>query len=185
MIHLLLHASGAMAFQSLRLLHLYDLALLSARMTAADWEELLQRRAPGQSWKWAWPPLNLTARYFSLRIPPDVISTLRRDCPGLLRTVSRRRRVSDVSYSYSRIDAFPGIEWSQSLPEMAAFVLSRVRPGAEHLVFREVSCRTQRWAAGTQWSSLTQVRRIARWILARPIRPVTLHAVLAALAQTP
>jgi hypothetical protein len=69
MMHLLLHASGCMASQSLRLLHLHDLALLSARMTAADWDELLGSRAPGQSLRWAWPPLEMTARYYSLKIP--------------------------------------------------------------------------------------------------------------------
>ena len=45
MVHLLLHAAGSMASQALRLLQLHDLALLADQMTAADWDELLQRRS--------------------------------------------------------------------------------------------------------------------------------------------
>jgi len=41
MIHLLLHAAGSMAFQSLRLLHLHDLARLSSQMTQEDWDAVL------------------------------------------------------------------------------------------------------------------------------------------------
>jgi hypothetical protein len=185
MLHLLLHASGASAFQSLRILHLHDIALLSARMTGADWEELLRRRSPGQSLRWAWPPLAMTERYYSLKLPTDLRTALSRACPRLLKLFSQRREVSDVSYSYPRIDAFPGIEWSKSLPEMAAFMLTRIRPGDEHLALRDKNLLTQRWTAGSQWSSLSQVSRIARWLVARPMRPVTLHAVRAALAQTP
>jgi Uncharacterised nucleotidyltransferase len=183
MTHLLLHASGSIAYQSLRLLHLHDLALLSARMSAQDWEALMRLQAPGRSMHWAWPPLAMTGRYYALQAPQDVLKALRSSCPRLLREVSRRRRVSDVSYSYPRVDAFPGIEWSQSLPEMAAFILSRVRPSREHVALRETTSLTQAWAAGARWSSLSQVHRIARWIVARPVRPATLHAVKAALAQ--
>jgi len=185
MIHLLLHASGNIAFKSLRMLHLHDIALLSARMTESDWEELLRMGYSGQSMKWAWPPLLMTDRYYRLNLPTGVRAALRRCCPSLLRTMTQRRALSEVSYSYPRIDAFPGIEWSQSLLETTAFVLSRIWPSKRHLAERETSAARQRWAAGAEWSSMSQVRRIAQWIVARPIRPVTLHAVRAALAHAP
>ena len=55
----------------------------------------------------------------------------------------------------------------------------------EHALYaRETTRQTQPWTAGAQWSSLSQVRRIARWVIARPMRPATLHAVNAALVQT-
>ena len=184
MIHLLLHASGGMACQSLRVLHLHDLALLSRRMTPADWEDLLRTRARGRSLRWAWPPLALTARYFPLDIPADVTAALRRECPPLLRNLSRRRCISDVSYSYSRIDAFPGIEWSQSAGEMISYARSRIRPSDAHLAWRAAAAVTDPWAAAAPWSSLSQAQRILRWIVARPTRPVTLYAVNAALART-
>jgi hypothetical protein len=185
MMHLLLHAAGAMTFQTLRVLHLHDIALLSARMTEADWEELLRSRTAGQSLRWAWPPLAMAERYYALRLPPGLRRALVRACPRLLRTICQRQTVSDVSYSYPLIDAFPGIQWSQSLSDMAGFILSRIRPSDRHLAWREVNLVTQHWAGGSQWSSLSQGRRIVRWIVARPLRPVTLHAVRAALAQTP
>ena len=40
MSHLLLHAAGSICNRSLRLMHLHDIALLSARMTADDWRAL-------------------------------------------------------------------------------------------------------------------------------------------------
>ena len=49
MSHLVLHAAGGTAFQSLRLLHLHDLARLSASMTRADWEQFLDSRNCRQS----------------------------------------------------------------------------------------------------------------------------------------
>jgi hypothetical protein len=69
MIHLLLHAAGAMASQSLRLLHLHDLARLSSQMTQDDWEAVLQAGERGRRPWWAFPPLNLTSRYFPSKIP--------------------------------------------------------------------------------------------------------------------
>lgn len=185
MMHLLLHAAGAMACRSLRMLQLQDIALLSARMTAADWDELLQSRNPGQSMGWAWPPLAMTDRYYSLELPAHARAALQRACPRALGRLAQRRQVTDMSYSYPRIDAFPGIEWSQSLRDTVAFVLSRIRPSDPHLALRETIALTQRWATGDQWSSQSQVVRIARWIFARPMRPVTLHAVRAALADAP
>jgi Uncharacterised nucleotidyltransferase len=185
MTHLLLHAAGAMAFQSLRLLHLHDLALLSARMTGSDWEQLLENRAPDRPMHWALPPLQLTARYYPLHIPANVLAALRADCPALLRQLSQRRRLSDVSYSYPWVDAFPGIEWSRSVHDMAQFVVSRVRPGAQHLALRETTVLTQSWASGAAWSSMSQMHRIARWITSRPLRPCTMHAVNAARARMP
>ena len=38
MLHLLLHASGSMVSQSLRLIQLHDVAMLSLKMNANDWE---------------------------------------------------------------------------------------------------------------------------------------------------
>ena len=66
-------------------------------------------------------------------------------------------------------------------PKAAA---SRVRPSAELIVLREHPAETEAWANESQWSRLSQSRRILRWITSRPARPVTMHAVCAALAQS-
>jgi hypothetical protein len=180
MIHLLLHAAGAMAFQALRLLQLHDLAQLSSRMTEADWDEVLAHsRRGGRLW-WAFPPLNLASRYFSSRIPSRVLAALADDCPFVLGMVSRRSTLYEVSYSYPCVDAFPGVEWAQSIREVLEYAVSRVRPGAEHVALREQAAKSQAWASQSEWARLSQGRRIVRWVTSRPPRAVTMHAVSAA-----
>ena len=44
MAHLLLHAAGAMAYRTLRLIQLHDIALLAPRLTESDWHQLLDLR---------------------------------------------------------------------------------------------------------------------------------------------
>jgi hypothetical protein len=181
MIHLLLHAAGSMAFQALRLLHLHDLALLSSRMTEADWDQVLaQRRRDRRLW-WAFPPLHLAARYFPSRIPNRVLSVLADDCPFVLDRVSRRKTLYEVSFSYPCVDAFPGIEWAQSIRELLEYVVNRVLPGAEHIALRESAAKSEAWASHSHWVRLSQGRRIVRWVTSRPPRVVTMHAVSAAL----
>jgi hypothetical protein len=183
MIHLLLHAAGAMAFQSLRLLHLHDLARLSSQLTEEDWNAVLKAGERGERPWWAFPPLNLTSRYFPSKIPVWVLTALAGDCPYLLKRAARHRTLCDVSYSHLWVDAFPGMEWSQSLREVLEYVASRVRPSAKHIAFREHTAKSEAWAIRGQWSQLSQSRRILQWITSRPTRPVTMHAVRAALAQ--
>jgi hypothetical protein len=183
MIHLLLHAAGSMAFQSLRLLHLHDLARLSSQMTEQDWDAVLKAGEGGDRPWWAFPPLNLTSRYFPSQIPVGVLSALADECPYLLARATRHRTLCDVSYSHLWVDAFPGMEWSQSLPQVLKYVASRVRPSAKHIAFREHTAKSEAWANRGQWARLSQGRRILQWITSRPTRPVTMHAVRAAFAQ--
>lgn len=183
MLHLLLHAAGAMAFQSLRLLHLHDLASLARLMRPADWDAILEYRARARSLWWALPPLGVMRRYYAEAFPARVLAAFECDCPWLLERWSRRRTLSDVSYSHLRVDAFPGIAWSQSLAELLAYALSRIRPDAHWQAQRESASKNEAWASESQWANLSQHRRILRWLTSRQSRPVTMHAVRAALAQ--
>jgi hypothetical protein len=185
MIHLLLHAAGSMAFQSLRLLHLHDLARLSSQMTEEDWDAVLKAGERGDRPWWAYPPLNLTSRYFPSKIPVSVLNALANECPYLLERATRHRTLCDVSYSRLWMDAFPGMEWSRSLREALRYVASRVRPSEEQIAFRAYVAKSEGWASRGQWSRLSQSRRILHWITSRPTRLVTMHAVRAALAQSP
>jgi hypothetical protein len=90
-----------------------------------------------------------------------------------------------MSLSHLWVDAFPGIEWSQSIPEMLSYAASRIRPSAEHLAARATSAVSDDWAADSQWSKFSQGRRIARWLTSRPIRPATMHVLRATLAEAP
>jgi hypothetical protein len=183
MIHLLLHAAGAMASRTLRLLHLHDLALLSLHLTSADWDEVLGQGADDRGPWWALPPLHLTARYYSSAVPPRVLTTLGSECSWLLGRIALRKTLSDVSLSYLWISAFPGIEWSQSVPEMLRYAVSRVLPSEEELTLRENVARNEAWASQSQSYNLSHSRRMLRWVTSRPTRAATMHVVRATFAQ--
>jgi hypothetical protein len=176
MTHLLIHAAGSMAFRSLRLLHLHDIALVSSRMADSDWDELNRR------W-WALPPLQLTARYYPDAVPAAVLAALSKRCPPALRHIARHRRISDVSLSYPWIEAFPGIAWSRSCAEIVEYIGGRVWPDKELRRLRAKQVETEAASSATQWGRLSQTQRTLRWLTSRPLRVETLHAVRMALAQ--
>jgi hypothetical protein len=183
MAHLVLHAAGGMAYRSLRLLQLHDIALLCRRMTDSDWDELLTlgdgRRAP---W-WALPPLALTARYYRNVVPDRVLSALESACHGRLRRISHQRLLSDVSLSYPWIEAFPGLEWTQSLGEMWEHVANRTLRAARLLAPHKRSIAEGVISADSTWPINSQRPYILRWLISRPLRPATMRPIRAALEQ--
>jgi hypothetical protein len=183
MVHLLLHAAGAMTFQALRHIHLHDLALLSSHMSELEWDDVLLLRSRGRPIWWAFPPLKLTSRYYPSSVPARVLAALADDCPLVLKRISGHKSLYDVSYSYLWLDALPGIEWSQSLGEVLRYAASRVKPDAALIKIRQQTLASQAWATDSQWVGMSQGRRIVRWLTSRQTRPVTMHAVHAALAQ--
>jgi hypothetical protein len=184
MAHLLLHAAGAMASRTLRLLQLHDVALLSRRMTAADWAECLGSGAGVDGSWWAWPPLRLTARYYPATIPAAILTGLKPACPRLLAMLMQHRTLSDVSLSALRIEAFPGIEWSRSAVEAARYVVNRALPNREVRELRTQLERSRISAAATRWNQLSQGRRMLLWMAARQMRAETLYPVRMALRET-
>ncbi|WP_266182581.1 nucleotidyltransferase family protein [Dyella humicola] len=183
MSHLLLHAAGNICNRSLRLLHLNDIALLSAHMSTTDWSVLCGEHAADSRW-WALPPLRLVARYYKRAVPEDVIARLERYCPPLLRTMSRRQTLTQVSCSDLWLHALPGIEWSRSISEAGRYVRNRLRPSEEAIQERADMARTQLWLQGQSWVTSKHGHRILTW-LTRPVpRLDTLYVVRAAL-ETP
>lgn len=180
--HLLLHAAGSMAFQGLRILQLHDIALLAGRMSDADWQEIIESSPSRDRGWWAYPPLQLTSRYYHAKVPTTVLASLKHDCRLVLRTLGAKKSLVEVSYSYLWVKAFPGIEWSQSIGEMLGFAASRMRPSAMHLAQRKQIASSQAWGKQDDWSRLSQGRRMLRWLTSRQTRPVTMHAVTAAFA---
>lgn|ERR1700733_788118 len=179
--HLLLHAAGSMAFQGLRILQLHDIALLAARMSESDWNEIATSSAP-RIW-WAFPPLELMSRYYPARVPRRILAALSDDCSYFLRVLAARKSLIDVSFSYLWVSAFPGIEWSQSIPECLAYAASRVRPNTTHMAQRKYVAATQAWAKQGDWSRMSQGRRMFRWLASRQTRPTVMHAISAAFAH--
>jgi len=180
MFHLLFHAAGAMALGSLRLLHLNDLALLGSRLEPREWDEIFESGSREPLW-WALPPLRLTSRYYESRIPACVLARASQDCPRVLTKLTASHSLTDVSYSRLRIDAFPGVEWSESVPLALKYVWNRFRPPPEHIAWR-ARARSTGWAAGSEWPAMSQRRRILKWLGSRPARPAAMHAVRAAFS---
>jgi hypothetical protein len=184
LIHVLLHASGAMIFRSLRLLNLHDVARLSRSMTDEDWEEVLRQTAgidDGNLW-WAFPPLALAARYYSC-VPDRVLACAAAGCHWLLKQVYGRRTLSDVSPSHLWISAFPAIEWARSPREMLAYAAARVAPSAETVALRKAFATVQPRVSGGSWAHLSQGQRMLRWVMSRQARHETLQPVRAALSD--
>jgi hypothetical protein len=179
MSHLLLHAAGNMCGRSLRLLHLHDIARLATRLSASDWDVLWDDAAE-PPW-WALPPLRLAACHYPEAIPAAVLTRLERDCPVLLRTISRRQSLTRVSCSELWLHAFAGIEWSRSVHEAGRYLRNRVSPPQEALKERADMARTQLWLQGQDWVTSPHRRRVLTW-LTRPVpRMDILYVVRAAL----
>jgi hypothetical protein len=180
LMHLVLHAAGAMAGRELRLLHLHDLALVCGGMRAQEWDEILQRGESGTQGPWWFlPPLRLAHRYYPDIVPSSVLSRLGRGCPPHLNRVTARQRLTDVSLSSVWIRAFPGIEWSRSATESVRYMLARVRPDAESRAIRATDAASAPWA--NRWQGLSQSSRIVRWMTSRPTRAATMYVIREAL----
>lgn len=182
LMHLVLHAAGAMACRELRLMHLHDLALVCGEMRAQDWDEILHRGESGSQGPWWFlPPLRLVHRYYPDIVPSSVLSRLRRGCPPHLNRVTARKRLTDVSLSSVWIRAFPGIEWSRSATESVKYMLARVRPDTEARTIRTTDAASAPWALGSRWQGLSQSSRIVRWMTSRPTRSATMYVIREAL----
>lgn len=182
--HLLVHAAGCMVNRTLRLVHVHDLALLSARMSASDWRCLLQARsACGAGPWWALPPLVLMCRYYGPAVPGLVLAELNSSCHWMLRLAARRQLLSDVSHTRLAIAAFPGLEWSRSLAELTGYMRERIGPGESSVQLRQQIQQQQDWGVHSRWCQLSQGARMLRWLLQRPLRPPSMHCVRAALGE--
>ena len=170
MLHLLLHAAGSMPIKGVRLLQLHaHPALLSAQMNESEWDEVLAFSTRRQRLWWGDPPLKLTTRYYSSKIPEHVLSAFACECPfALIKCLSTSARCMTFRIHTLRVDAFPGIEWSQSLCEAVEYAARRLRPTAQHVALREYAAQSQAWGKQGQWSQMSQSHRVLRWICFAP-----------------
>ncbi len=178
MAHLLLHAAGAAAFRTLRLVQLHDLALLSARMSEEDWDQLLGPIGRQCGLWWALSPLVLLQRYYDA-VPGRVLAAAARECPWPLRRSCHQQLLWKVSFSDLGRRAFPGIEWSRSPGDVLAYLAERTVISAQVLARALIPGSTALARSGCPG------RGDVRWLAWRPARPATLNAVRHALAQPP
>jgi hypothetical protein len=180
LLHLLLHAAGNLCNRSLRLMHLHDIALLAATMTARQWEQLLSMSPSPKAFWWAFPPLEMLNRYQPGLVPQQVLNTFRLACPWALRRLCHRASLSQLSFASMSIPAFPAMAWCTSPRERLRYVRQRLLPGPEQLAGRDVTAAEQ-WAVQDPWSRMSQGRRVIRWLFARPPRQAAMYIVAAAL----
>jgi hypothetical protein len=174
MTHLLLHAAGNIRIRALRLIHVHDIAALSARLSGRDWCRVLEE--PASCW-WAYPPLALAARYFPEAIPPDVLSLASVACPSRLRRIAQQQRISDVSLSHLWIEFCPGIEWCGSIREKMRFIGARIFPDAAVRAEIRTNETTSDWTTNSPWVRLSRPRRMLRWAVSRTPRVATIWSV--------
>ena len=184
LLHLLLHAAGNMKAHALRQIQLHDIALLSARLAESDWQTLLEIARDGAGLWWAFPPLAMTLRYYDCAVPTELRRSVRANCPRLLRRVSERHDLTEVSWSNLRISAFPGIAWSRSPSDVLRYARSRALPERDTLELLRSSLERHPQMRRVHWYQLSQGRRIARWLLSRPPRVQTITSVAAALRES-
>jgi Uncharacterised nucleotidyltransferase len=184
MMHLVLHAAGNMRAHALRLIQLYDIALLAEGFSVSDWENLIcAYREPSDIW-WALPPLLMVERYFPGAIPASVTARLARHCPWWLRRATDSQNLADVSWSNLRVYAFPGIEWSRTPTEVLRLVRARLLPDAEARMELTRFSSHHPGASNVPWYGISQGNRILRWVFSKPPRVQALLPVRAALAES-
>jgi Uncharacterised nucleotidyltransferase len=181
LLHLLLHAAGNMKAHALRQIQLHDVSLLAARLDDADWQTLLDIASAGDALWWAFPPLALTLRYYPCAVPHELWRVLRASCPRILRLVSDRKELSDVSWSNLRISALPGIAWSRTPADVLRYARGRALPDRDVIELVRSALERQPQMQHVPWYQLSQSGRIARWLLSRPPRVQTITSVAAAL----
>lgn len=178
MAHLLLHAAGNLCNRTLRLIHVHDLALLSARMSATDWEVCLA--IAGEPW-WMVPPLLMLDRYYPQALPRAVLVSMQRHCPPLLRHAARGPALTRHSSSDLWLRALPGLPWLRDWRSLGTYAWQRVRPNQEARQERADMLRTQTWLQEQPWVSRGTVRRLLTWAT-RPVpRADTMYLLQGAL----
>lgn len=183
--HLLLHAAGNMCFQSMRLIHLHDIAALAGRLQTSDWDELMQPGEDGQKPWWILPPLALVDRYFAGRIPAQLLSHAALRCPPLLRWVSKRHRIVDISLSKLSIPMLPGVAWSRSTTEAFAWALNRLYPGRQTVAAYKKAALGEHIPTVTGWAQLSRWQKGLRILTRSSPRPQTMYSVQRALSYRP
>jgi len=176
--HLLLHAAADMAIRALRMIQLHDIALLAPRLSPPEWQQL----ASWAPW-WAWPPLALAERYYGPLAPVETLRELEQRCPGHLRRACARRSLYEVGMPRLWLEAFPGLEWTRTVSEAFRYMRARLVPSAALRAERLRMLQSEPSLASSEWSRLSQGRRIVRFLHARPARPWPMHNVRAAVAQ--
>lgn len=178
--HLLLHAANNIRTRALRFIQLYDIALLSSRFGRQQWQELTECEGGTAGLWWAYAPLMITARYFPSRVPDSVLAAAATRCPWLLKKLSRRHTLTEVSWSKLRFQAFPGAEWCRTPAQILRFAAERAFPG--HTGGAAPNLYVSRpYFSASRWHTLSRFDRALRWAFSSPTRVQSMYPIRVAL----
>jgi hypothetical protein len=118
--HLLIHASADVMVGRVRLVQLYDIALVGARMSHAEWAALLDAGRRRGEERLLYPALSLAERYVGCIASPEVLAALAQGTPARLRAFLEHADLYYLSFCNPQ---------TMSLGEK----LSVYRPGREQL----------------------------------------------------
>ena len=181
LLHLLLHASGAMRANASRAIQFHDVAIVCRGMGPEDWREIFELIP--NNW-WMYPVLLLAERCFPGNVPAASLAEAGSRCPRWLRRRMGRASLFDVSWSNPRILALPGIEWSRSVSHALRFARARIFPTRVALDELAQTAVSQPQLMHAGWYEVSHPQRILRWLTGRARRVQTMASVMAACADS-
>ncbi len=119
--HLLIHSTGDVMVGRVRLVQLYDIAVVGARLSPADWDLLVEEGQRRREERLLYAPLRLAERYLGRVAPPGVMADLAQSTPTRLCGFLERADLYYLSFCNPR-------------PLSLGDKLSLYRPGREKLV---------------------------------------------------
>lgn len=180
--HLLLHAAGNLSVRGGRLIQLHDIALLCRDHRS---ELLLEAFGAAAVPWWAWPPLALAERCFPGSVDPTALERAAATCPWWLRRHIMGRSLEDLCLVDPRILAMPALAWTDGLGAALEYAWRQLVPDRASTQFRMTTAPRQAMTAGSSWSVQPQWLRVLRWLLARPLRVLTMYSLRTACSYSP
>ncbi|XHS78838.1 nucleotidyltransferase family protein [Burkholderiaceae bacterium UC74_6] len=180
--HLLLHAAGNLSVRSGRLIQLHDIALLCRSLRSEALSSAFGTTAT--PW-WAWPALALAERCFPGSVEPSVLGQAAAACPWWLRRQVMARSLEEVSLVDPRILAMPALAWADDFGAALEYAWRQLVPDRESTQLRRTTAPRQAMTAGSSWSVQPQWLRVLRWLLARPLRVLTMYSLRTACSYMP
>ncbi|WP_428508974.1 nucleotidyltransferase family protein [Roseateles sp.] len=184
--HLLMHTAGNLCTRNVRLIQLYDIAMLAQCLSSADWDEALAPSSDDRSAWWAVPPLALTQRHFPAHMPTHLASTAAEAyaaCPTWLRRASSTWQLSEVALSRLDIPLLPGLVWSRGTTDAVGYFLRRLHPLEQAEDAKNL--HRQHSLAGSAWAQRPRWRKALSLLVGAQPRPHTLYSIHRAFSYQP
>lgn len=155
--HLLIHASTDMIACKMRLIRLVDIALVAARLSMTEWQQLVRAGQRRREERLLYAPLLLAERYLGAVAPSEVCATLAQGTPAHLRAYLEHADLYRLSFC-------------NPVPAALGDKLSWYRPGREQLVaLRHMLLPTPRELRDA-YPRLTQLRQVPLAYLTHGLR---------------